>query len=385
MMGRLLSSILMLLFIAVQWTSVHSYGSFSENNFQNQLVTMMLQSEVNQTARENLLVMHAGSFYEVMCYDQLGCFGKEPFGVLPEAPDYIRPEFELYTKESISRPAIVYEFNSTFGSTDTVTRRALRNTSRPLVFIAHGFGGSSDNEWMQKLCEIKINYPHETNVILVNWKQGARYSTLYAGAAANTALVGRMAAYFCLRLVDEFGILIRNVQFIGFSLGGQMSGFFAEQIFRAKRQPIGKITALDTAAPLFEAYGVYPRKEYSEYMEAVHTSAGSTVWRGKVGVEVNYGHVDFYPNGGIDQPGCSFPNVACAHYRAVEYYIEALQNQDHCVYSGFLCETVENANRGDCASEKDNTHYLTMSRAQINGAIYFLKTDSVAPYCLHDI
>lgn len=67
---------------------------------------------------------------------------------------------------------------------------------------------------------------------------------------------------------------------------------------------IANLPALDTAAPIFEVYGIYPRKEYAEFLEAVHTSAGKVLWRGHVGVTLSYGHVDFYPNGGIEQPGC---------------------------------------------------------------------------------
>ena len=64
------------------------------------------------------------------------------------------------------------------------------------------------------------------------------------------------------------------------------------------------LLALDCAAPLFETHGVYPSKEHIKFLEAVHTAAGNILWRGKVGIGKDYGHVDYYPNGGIDQPGC---------------------------------------------------------------------------------
>ena len=48
-----------------------------------------------------------------------------------------------------------------------------------------------------------------------------------------------------------------------------------------------------------------------QFLEAVHTSSGNSLVTGKLGLEANYGHVDYYPNGGRDQPGCSceFPTA----------------------------------------------------------------------------
>lgn len=65
------------------------------------------------------------------------------------------------------------------------------------------------------------------------------------------------------------------------------------------------LQALDAASPLFEGNGFYPNKGVVQFLEAVHTSSGNEILKGKLGLEANYGHVDYYPNGGRDQPGCS--------------------------------------------------------------------------------
>lgn len=62
------------------------------------------------------------------------------------------------------------------------------------------------------------------------------------GAAANSVLVGRIVSVLALQFVQKYGIPLANVEFIGFSLGAQVSGFFAKEMFEKTGQKIGRIT-----------------------------------------------------------------------------------------------------------------------------------------------
>lgn len=63
---------------------------------------------------------------------------------------------------------------------------------------------------------------------------------------------------------------------------------------------------LDPAGPLFEGYDVSVRLDKSDanYVDVVHSN-GEAIYVGGFGISEPIGHVDFYPNGGRAQRGCS--------------------------------------------------------------------------------
>ncbi|CAH0687764.1 unnamed protein product [Spodoptera exigua] len=66
------------------------------------------------------------------------------------------------------------------------------------------------------------------------------------------------------------------------------------------------------------------------YVEAIHTDGGYTI--GGLGIGTNVADADFYPNGGISQPGC-LTNF-CNHNRAWQFFA-ATVTYNHLV--GKLC------------------------------------------------
>lgn len=84
---------------------------------------------------------------------------------------------------------------------------------------------------------------YQANVIVIDWTEGARLTTVYMVAAANAPMVGIMSAHFCVNFVQHFRIPIENVQFVGFSLGAHVGGSMAEEIHeRTNGRTIGQLT-----------------------------------------------------------------------------------------------------------------------------------------------
>lgn len=95
-----------------------------------------------------------------------------------------------------------------------------------------------------------------------------------------------------------------------------MAGYAGKEVIRETGTPIGRITALDAAAPLFEgAVDVLTglEKGDAEIVDAIHTDGGFFGRKNAIGT------VDFFPNGGIGpQPGCSIRSLRFPSMNYVE-------------------------------------------------------------------
>jgi pancreatic triacylglycerol lipase len=147
--------------------------------------------------------------------------------------------------------------------------------------------------------------------------------TNYLLAVANTRVVGAMVAVFIQRLVSVTNAKPEQIHLIGYSLGAHVSGYVGERIMNPK---IGRITGLDPAGPAFQSNNSNSRLDRfdADLVDIMHTDGGNVVSEGMYGyesfltksekqplliligfgIEAPLGHYDFYPNNGLQQPGC---------------------------------------------------------------------------------
>lgn len=88
------------------------------------------------------------------------------------------------------------------------------------------------------------------SVITVDWSGGA--SPPYTQAVANIRLVGVITAHVLFMVYEQFKMKnLDNVHMIGHSLGSHLSGYAGTTLQKEFNLVLGRITALDPAAPLF--------------------------------------------------------------------------------------------------------------------------------------
>ncbi|XP_077548421.1 pancreatic lipase-related protein 2-like [Haemaphysalis longicornis] len=268
-------------------------------------------------------------FKQSICYIDVGCFSRfqgdrmtHPVA-LPQDPGDVSTEFHLYSRSNPVVPTVVVQSSSRLLASQT----QFFQQPKKLVVLLHGFTQSVTTPWLHDTKDGLLN-KEDVNIMLVDWARGCR-SPNYLSAVGNTALIGRQVSIALQTLVENFPDAVdpAMIHVVGFSLGGQASGFCGRHFFNSTGRSLGRITALDPAGPLFEDTDVRVTKEDAKFVDIIHTTYGWNLLNGDLGMRAATGHVDFYPNFQQRQPGCSAFNLSCGHRRAHKYFIESLTSR----------------------------------------------------------
>nr|XP_033798419.1 pancreatic triacylglycerol lipase-like isoform X2 [Geotrypetes seraphini]XP_033798420.1 pancreatic triacylglycerol lipase-like isoform X2 [Geotrypetes seraphini] len=196
----------------------------------------------------------------------------------------------------------------------------------------------------------------DVNCICVDWKGGSRSS--YTQAANNIRVVGAEMAFFIDTLKNNYGYPLSNVHLIGHSLGAHATAETGRRV-----RGIARITGLDPAEPYFQGTPTDVRLDTSDamFVDVIHTDAAPIIPNLGFGMSQAVGHLDFYPNGGEQMPGCkknilsqivdidgiwegTRDFVACNHLRSYKYYSNSITSPDGFV--GYSSPTYESFTSG---------------------------------------
>ncbi|XP_052569236.1 pancreatic lipase-related protein 2 [Peromyscus californicus insignis] len=296
-----------------------------------------------------------------VCYGHLGCFSNEkpwagmiqrPLKMFPWSPEDINVRFLLYTNENTNNYQVI-------SATDPATIEASNfQLDRKTRFIIHGFIDSGEDAWLLDMCK-KMFQVEKVNCICVDWKRGAR--TEYTQAAYNTRVVGAEIAFLVQVLSTELGYSPEDMHLIGHSLGAHVAG----EAGRRLEGNVGRITGLDPAEPCFEGLPEEVRLDPSDamFVDVIHTDSAPIVPYLGFGMSQKSGHLDFFPNGGKEMPGCQ-KNIlstivdingiwegtqnfaACNHLRSYKYYASSILNPDG--FLGYPCTSYEEFQQNGC-------------------------------------
>ncbi|AWP00106.1 putative lipase member H-like [Scophthalmus maximus] len=248
----------------------------------------------------------------------------------------LRIRLVLYTRENVTCGTLV--------SHTDLSAYPHFNLSRPTTFIIHGYRPTgSIPTWMQDFIELML-VRIDTNVVVVDWNYGATNLNYFKSVENTQGAADNLTAF--IETMQKHGASLSSIHMIGISLGAHISGFVGANL----NGSIGRITALDPAGPQFTGSPPQDRLDSSDaqFVDVLHTDIDSLGYREPLG------HIDFYANGGTDQPGCpktifsGSSYFKCDHQRSVLLFLGSV-NQT-CVIRAFPCSSYTDFLDGKCQS-----------------------------------
>lgn len=172
------------------------------------------------------------------------------------------------------------------------------DANRDTKFIVHGWMSDETHPDIVGVREEYFDHMN-VNVIMVNWPYLA--SLGYIDSVGATETVGGIIAELIDYMVTNMGVCTDRIHIIGHSLGAQVAGFAGQAVTQGR---LRRITGLDPARPGFISMDPSRRLDRTdaEFVDVIHTAGGT------LGLLESIGDVDFYPNGGVNQPHC-FPLI----------------------------------------------------------------------------
>ncbi|XP_053985503.1 lipase member H-like [Hylaeus volcanicus] len=186
------------------------------------------------------------------------------------------------------------------------------------------------------------------NVILVDWS----YISMkpYAWSRSRVPMVSKYISSM-IDFLEEHGMDVSDLTVAGHSLGGQIAGLASHYAKHKAKLVINDLRVAERK--FFLQVWIQPfrfsRKADRERgfpagtqnsVMVIHTAVGL------YGYDVPLGDIDFYPNGGTDQLGCTAATLgACSHYRAPHYFAESINSERG--FWGVKCDNYEDYRAGE--------------------------------------
>merc|ERR1711970_1690118 len=250
------------------------------------------------------------------------------------------------------------------------------------IILTHGFGADTDSHWTTKSTKLFLELL-DTNIILVDWRKLAE-APWYFSAVGNVPIVANQTSYLINLLANVAGLQSERIMMIGHSLGAHVSGDTGMFCQQTHGLTMGNIIGIDPAGPEFHTDDINVRLDASDadFVVAIHVNGGDLL-EGCIAYYDPCGHVDFYPNGGKHQPGCTdlgglwdLVIGGCSHHKSHDYVYEGILHDQ--AFMSWQCSDWENFTAGACA---ENKHMPMGYYTEIgdSGGKYFLETNEDKP------
>ncbi|OQV19697.1 Pancreatic triacylglycerol lipase [Hypsibius exemplaris] len=362
-----------------------------------------------------VLLIGSASAAEVCCGGNLGCFNNtgvfysflnRPILLLPDCDCDLISRFRLHlnTRANPTATQVLdpYDLTTVAGSHFSVERET--------KILIHGFTDNFAWPWWTDMIAALLG-DGDFNIIRLDWSAGN--VPPYMKATANTRIAGAYVAKFVNTLKEQLAYSPSNIHIIGHSLGAHISGYAGERVDK-----IARISGIDPAGLYFTNMDPVVRLDPSDAVKVDTLIAdGEPILSLGFGSLQAMGHLNFYPNGGNKQPGCSalitvtggptsfndssfdwlaggvqtfYQTIGCNHWRALSLYTETI-GQQKCLAKAFQCESYAKYLGGECFSSlnggSSNLGYQAdISLAEPNRVKnFYLSTTERPPFCVQSL
>ncbi|XP_037775131.1 pancreatic lipase-related protein 2-like [Penaeus monodon] len=319
-------------------------------------------------------------------YGQRTCFSmidpwfssSRPVVKAPMTPEELGTAFTLFTRLNDTFPATLDP-----GDLNTIVNAPFI-PGKPFKVVSHGYLSYGTIGWIKTMTGEFLRAADQ-NVIVVDWGVGARPP--YTQAVANIRMVASQLAYL-IYLFNKFAdVPLASFHLLGHSLGAHMFGHTGSYLKKTYGLTLPRITGLDPAEPYFNDTHPVTRLDPSDadFVDIIHTDDSPILgFPLSVGMTQPIGHLDFFPNGGHNQPGC-MGDVKCQHRRAVTYFTESIRQS--CPMIGVSCPSYGEFIDGDCwgCDDEHPCSYMGLDAAPLPSqpqlTKLYLHTWERSPFC----
>uniref|UniRef100_A0A1E1W1Y4 Lipase domain-containing protein n=1 Tax=Pectinophora gossypiella TaxID=13191 RepID=A0A1E1W1Y4_PECGO len=266
--------------------------------------------------------------------------------------------YYVYSRDNPRQPTRIYPTVQSV-NLDTRTFRS------KVVLLVHDHGEMLGTSLDTVVTDALLS-TEDVTVIVVDWSLVA--SQPYANAVAQVANIGANIAELIRILLQYRRFTLANLHLVGFGLGAHIVGYAA----RSTNGDVARITGLDPSRMEGILNTGHLKASDAAYVEVIHTDGQGDE---AIGVGIPLGHVDFFPNGGTDQPGCR--DNACNHRRAYELFAASITHESR----------IGNRCPSDVVPSLNDCHGFTLGMGTNNlvkygSGSYFLETGRTYPYSI---
>ncbi|CAL4168526.1 unnamed protein product, partial [Meganyctiphanes norvegica] len=232
------------------------------------------------------------------------------------------------------------------------------SSSTNVTVIIHGFLESSKSEWIKTLTTALLNpeYGSDQVIILVDY-----WDVMFAPRLQLRSYIAKETA----DLLDYFALHkqlnLSQSHLIGFSFGGNILGIVTHHITEGT---LGRVTGIDPGDDFKMSEEEF---DPSYYLDESDADIVTTIRCSSIGDTYPATSIDFYPNGGLIQPGCDkwympkFVQNLCSHVRAPYLMIEAYEQSNSISFEGCSCDDYESYINKTCPCKTKNNFGISIN------------------------